>query len=86
VLCAHNVEDAVELLLSAAIDLVPLDCVLPGGTMWQVEADRQDIPLVFMTGDPAQMKDLVEGARPFLLKPFSIAALADIVETSCGSA
>ena len=30
VLCAHNVEDAVELLLSAAIDLVPLDCVLPG--------------------------------------------------------
>jgi FixJ family two-component response regulator len=54
--------------------------------MWQVEADRQDIPLVFMTGDPAQMKDLVEGARPFLLKPFSIAALADIVETSGGSA
>ena len=36
VLCAHNVEDAIELLLSAAIDLVLLDCVLPGGTMWQV--------------------------------------------------
>ena len=88
VLCAHNVEDAIELLLSAAIDLVLLDCVLPGGTMWQValEADRQDIPLVLMTGDPEQMKDLVGGARPFLLKPFSIAALADIVETSCGSA
>ena len=80
--------DAIELLLSAAIDLVLLDCVLPGGTMWQValEADRQDIPLVLMTGDPEQMKDLVGGARPFLLKPFSIAALADIVETSCGSA
>jgi CheY-like chemotaxis protein len=83
-----DVEDAIELLLSAAIDLVLLDCVLPGGTMWQValEADRQDIPLVLMTGDPEHRKDLVGGARPFLLKPFSIAALTDIVETSCGSA
>ena len=74
-------------MLSAAIDLVLLYCVLPGGTMWQValEADRQDIPLVLMTGDAAQMKDLVGGTRPFLLKPFSIAALTDIIQTSCES-
>jgi DNA-binding response OmpR family regulator len=86
VLSAYNVADAVELLLGAAIDLVLLDCVLPGGTMWQVvlEADRQTIPVVLMTGDPVQMIEVAGGSRPFLLKPFSIAALHDVVERTIG--
>jgi DNA-binding response OmpR family regulator len=86
VLCAGNVADAVELMLSAALDLVLLDCVLPGGTMWQVvlEADRQNIPLVLMTGDPAQMKEVAGGSRPFILKPFSFAALHDVIERTIG--
>ena len=59
-----------------------LDCVLPDGPNWQValEADRQDIPVVFMTGDAGQAKELVEGGRPYLLKPFAIATLIDVVE------
>jgi DNA-binding response OmpR family regulator len=82
VICASNVEDAVEHLLSSSIDLVLLDCVLPDGPDWQValEADRQNIPVVFMTGDPGQVKGLVGGSRPYLLKPFAMAALIEVID------
>jgi DNA-binding response OmpR family regulator len=88
VLCASNVADAVEHLLGAAVGLVLLDCVLPGGTMWQVvlEADRQNVPVVLMTGDPAQMKEVAGGPRPYLLKPFSFEALHDVIEQNIGPA
>jgi two-component system, OmpR family, response regulator len=88
VLCAHNVEEGLEQLLSAAVDLVLLDCILPGGTMWQVvlEADRQEIPVVLMTGDPSQRKDVAGGERPYILKPFTLQALIDIVEANVPTA
>ena len=84
VMCASNVADAIDHLLGDDIDFVLLDCMLPDGPNWQValEADRQDIPVVFMTGDAAQAEELVEGARPYLLKPFAIAALIDIVDNA----
>ena len=54
VICAPSVGEAVDPLFCEAIDLVLLDCVLPDGPNWQValEADRQDIPVVLMSGDP----------------------------------
>jgi DNA-binding response OmpR family regulator len=84
VICAANVGDAIDHLLGDDIDFVLLDCVLPDGPNWQValEADRQDIPVVFMTGDAGQAKELVEGGRPYLLKPFAIATLIDVVENA----
>jgi len=47
-------------------DVVLLDCVLPGETMWQfvLEGDRQQVPVVLMTGDPARMKEARAGERP----------------------
>jgi CheY-like chemotaxis protein len=62
-----TVADAVDHLLGGDIDIVLLDCVLPDGPNWQValEADRQDIPVVFMTGGPGQAKELI-GRRPSL--------------------
>ena len=36
VLCAETIEDALDQLTANAVGLVLLDCVLPGGTMWQV--------------------------------------------------
>lgn len=84
--CAPTVPDAIEKLLGGDIALVLLDCVLPGGTMWQVllEADRQQVPVVLMSGDPAQMREIDSGPRPYLLKPFSIAALLDIIDSTAG--
>jgi len=82
VLCAPSVPEAIDLLLSGDIALVLLDCVLPGGTMWQVvlEADRLEIPVVLMTGDPSQMREISGGPRPYILKPFSIADLIDVID------
>ena len=83
VICALNVQAAIDHLLGDNIDFVLLDCVLPDGPNWQValEADRQDIPVVFMTGDPAQAEELTGGCRPYLLKPFTITALMDAVDS-----
>jgi DNA-binding response OmpR family regulator len=79
---AQTVPDAVDQLLSADIHLILLDCVLPGGTMWQVvlEADRQNVPVVLMTGDAGEMREVVGGPRPYILKPFSLAALLDVID------
>jgi DNA-binding response OmpR family regulator len=84
VICAANVVDAVDHLLGDDIDIVLLDCVLPDGPNWQValEADRQNIPVVFMTGDPGHAKELVGGASPYLLKPFGLATLIDVIDSN----
>ena len=82
VLCAATVAEGIELLMAAAVDVVLLDCVLPGETMWQVvlEADRQNVPVVLMTGDPAQMKGAAAGGRPYIFKPFSLSDLKCVLE------
>ena len=84
--CAPTVPEALEQLMTGGIDLVLLDCVLPGGTMWQVvlEADRLGIPVVLMSGDAGQMREITGGPRPYLLKPFSIAALIDAIDAAMG--
>ena len=84
--CAESVEAAVEQLLGGGIDLVLLDCVLPGGSMWQVllEADRIGVPVVLMTGDAGQIPEVTGGPRRFILKPFSIAELLDVVDAEVG--
>ncbi len=84
--CAPTVEEALDQLLSRDIDLVLLDCVLPGGTMWQVmlEADRLSIPVVLMTGDAGQMREIAGGPRPYILKPFSIVQLLDVIDRETG--
>ena len=88
VLCAETVEDALDQLAANAVGLVLLDCVLPGGTMWQVllEADRQKVPVVLMTGDSEQMHEAAGGPRPYVLKPFStdqlLNAIADGIDRS----
>jgi DNA-binding response OmpR family regulator len=86
--CAPSVEAALEQLLAGDIDLVLLDCVLPGGSMWQVmlEADRIGVPVVLMTGDPGQIPEVTGGPRPYILKPFSIAKLLDVIDTQTGLA
>ena len=54
----------------------------PGETTWQMvlEADRQDVPVVLMTGDPEQMKNAASGTRPYILKPFTLSDLKRVLE------
>jgi DNA-binding response OmpR family regulator len=84
VVCAPDVEHAVDQLLGGEIDLVLLDCLLPDGPNWQValEADRQGIPVILMTGDPDQAHGLLGGDRPYLLKPFTLASLIDVIDSA----
>lgn len=86
-ICAPTVPEAVDHLLTGSIDLVLLDCVLPGGTMWQVmlDADRLGVPVVLMTGDAGQIKEIEGGPRPYILKPFSIAQLLDMIDQQTGA-
>ena len=35
-----------------------------------------------MTGDPGQAKELVGGARPYLLKPFGLATLIEVIDST----
>ena len=85
---ASSVADALEVLVASDIALVLLDYVLPGGTMWQVvlEADRLSVPVVLMTGDPSKIADVSGGPRPYLLKPFSIAELIEVIDREVGAA
>ncbi len=68
-------------LLVCAID-VALPCA--DGPNWQValEADRQGIPVILMTGDPDQAHGLLGGDRPYLLKPFTLASLIDVIDSA----
>ena len=77
VVCAAKVEDAVDHLLVDAIDLVLLiACFQTDRTGRSLSKPTgRTSPIVFMTGDPGHAKELVGGARPYLLKPFRLASL-----------
>jgi DNA-binding NtrC family response regulator len=65
------------------IDVMLVDCLLPDGnpTDILVEADRQSIPVVLISGDPSQMEALGPERR-FLPKPFTRARLLATLDTA----
>jgi len=73
---------ALEKVESVPIDLMLLDCTLPGGVDSRLipAADQRGIPVVLMSGDPGRMERLVDQPRPFVLKPFTLASLLAAVE------
>jgi DNA-binding NtrC family response regulator len=72
-------------LRGGGIDLVLLDCTLPGGLGDDLlpAADAAGIPVVLMSGNPG-MAELVPGNRPFVLKPFTLTALLQSVRDNLG--
>src|SRR4051794_9317268 len=77
---------ALEKVESMAIDLMLLDCTLPGGVDARLipAADRRGVPVVLMSGDPGRMEKLVDQPRPFVLKPFTLGSLLAAVEQVIG--
>ena len=73
---------AMERLGRGGIDLMLLDCTLPGGMDLGLipQADRSGVPVILMSGDPARMERLVDQPRPFVTKPFSLTSLLETVE------
>jgi two-component system, OmpR family, catabolic regulation response regulator CreB len=82
---AETAPDGVEQLRAGGVDLVLLDCTLPGGLgeVLLPTADEGRVPVVLMSGNPG-MAEQVPGRRPFVLKPFSLAALLETVQGVLG--
>ena len=78
----ETAEAAVDRLRLGGIRLMLLDCTLPGGISVDLltEADQCSSPVILMSGDPARAQRLSDLPRPFLLKPFSLGSLMDMVE------
>jgi DNA-binding response OmpR family regulator len=79
---------ALRILSNGGIDLMLLDCTLPGGIDRALvpEAERVGLPVVFMSGDPRRMEGLSAQPRPFIQKPFTIDELVTAVERAIGGA
>jgi DNA-binding response OmpR family regulator len=77
---------ALERLRAGGIDLILLDCTLPGGLDDNLlpEADQGGVPVILMSGDPERMRRIDGQQRPHVLKPFSLTALLDVVEGVIG--
>jgi DNA-binding response OmpR family regulator len=84
---AETSEAAIELLRSGEYRLMLLDCTLPGGVDVELipEADRLGTAVVLMSGDPERGARLTDRPRPFLLKPFTLGTLLDVVKTELAS-
>jgi DNA-binding NtrC family response regulator len=74
---------ALSRLRGGGIQLLLLDCTLPGGVDPNLlpEADRAGTHVVLMSGDPGRAAKLSDRERPFILKPFSLGGLVDLVES-----
>jgi DNA-binding NtrC family response regulator len=86
VLFAVSVSTALTQLEAADapwVDLVIVDCLLPGGAVRDVlvAADRRSIPVVLISGDPNQAV-AVDPTRPFLPKPFSQGILLAVLDSA----
>ena len=78
---AETAAAALERLRAGGIDAMLLDCTLPGGLDPHLvpTADQSGVPVILMSGHP-DMVERVPGARPFILKPFSLSALLATIE------
>jgi DNA-binding response OmpR family regulator len=73
---------ALDRLRVGGIDLMLLDCSLPGGMDAQLLplADRMEVPVILMSGDPNRAGGRDDPPRPFVQKPFALSALLAAVE------
>jgi DNA-binding NtrC family response regulator len=65
------------------VELMLLDCLLPGGAVRDVlaAADQRSIPVVLISGDPNQAL-AVDPTRPFLPKPFTQGILLAVLDSA----
>ncbi len=74
--------DALQVLDRGDVDLMLLDCSLPGGLDPALlpAADRLGAPVILMSGDHARIEGISGQSRPFVLKPFTLTSLIETVD------
>lgn len=94
VIAAHNGEDAFEMAVSQAPDLIILDVMMPGQggieTCRALKEDRRtaDIPVLLLTARTSRSdrdEGLAAGANDYITKPFSPQKLVATVQAILGS-
>jgi two-component system, OmpR family, catabolic regulation response regulator CreB len=80
--CCDTAGAALERLRAGGIDVMLLDCTLPGGLDPQLVpmADQSGIPVILMSGHPEMMEGVPGANRPSILKPFSLTSLLTTVQ------
>jgi DNA-binding response OmpR family regulator len=78
---AENAGGGVARLRQTQVDLMLLDCTLPGGLGEELlpAADSAGVKVLLMSGNPEKAA-AVPGNRPFILKPFSLSSLLEKVD------
>jgi DNA-binding response OmpR family regulator len=74
--------DALQVLVRGDVDLMLLDCSLPGGLDPALlpAADRLGAPVILMSGDHTRIEGIGGNSRPFVLKPFTLTSLIETVD------
>jgi DNA-binding response OmpR family regulator len=75
--------DALQVLDRGDVDLMLLDCSLPGGLDPALlpAADRLGAPVILMSGDHTRIEGISgRQPRPFVLKPFTLTSLIETVD------
>lgn len=80
---AFDGNDAIERIAEDRFDLIILDIMLPGADGYEVLAEAQGTPVIFLTAKSElsdKLKGLSKGADDYLTKPFQMLELAARVE------
>lgn len=80
---AETAAEGLARLRAGGVDLLLLDCTLPGGLGDELlpASDDAGIPVVLMSGNPG-MAEAVPGNRLFVLKPFTLTVLLEAVQVA----
>ncbi|HJU14896.1 MAG TPA: response regulator [Stellaceae bacterium] len=84
-ICTHTVQQALEHLAEAAIDLALIDLLMRGAPSPLEVADRakqKGAAVVLMSGSPQALEKFANGPYPILAKPFRHLELLQIIERS----
>jgi DNA-binding NtrC family response regulator len=81
---AETAAAALECLRGGGIDVMLLDCTLPGGLDPDLVplADRNGVPVILMSGHPDMARSIPGSVRPFILKPFNLASLLGAIQSA----
>jgi DNA-binding response OmpR family regulator len=81
VVCAARVDEALSVFASQRIDVLMLDYHLIDGNAQDVarQADRAEVPVVWIPGDPDVVETLARASHFLLAKPFGIQQVLDIL-------